>query len=1081
MGVVSAPLILLCALAAGPVVGVPAERLAGLSIEKIDIRAPENEDIDALLALTGLSAGKPYAASEIRRAVKLLYQLDRFENVYVSASRSVNSVNLEIVLPPRPRVRDVRVESIEELLAVKTRADERGRRNSRWLGIRGNDLELSESEVEEAIGLKTGAELDERRLGAKREQLEVLYRRIGYRSPAIGIATERVGKSGDHDILIRIDQGPRTRLGNVRYEGELHRPEWAISSFLSLDRGEYLDLRKLAVALEDLENDYRARGYYEVSVGEPQVTDTERELDGEPVADLLVPLNAGPHVSVRFVGNQAVSRRELYDAAAIMRESPIGAGQAAIAEVKERILARYERRGFWRAKVESRVRTSPDGSERDIVFFLNEGPASYVASIQFVGTTTTADESSLRSEKRLLEKLYQVVEETLSEVIGGPGADPETVGLVVGDHSLARRPRDSDQPDTTSPNLKHVYVPRAYKAAADAIADLYRAEGHQTVEVVTPTISERPNSSLVDVKIEIRPGVRWQLGAMAFSGNEAVPSGELLNLSGMDPGRQGGEPLSFYNVDEASRAMVAYYKNQGYLYARVSEDLREVPPRGSLAPSEFVSTSTSGPLNLRRVCAAAEASGKANCDVELVFKIVEGPQVKTRNVVIRGVESTRESLVRGELAVREGEILRESDMLSTRANLLRIGVFERVAVHPIDEKNEGAEKDVVCEVRERKHESFELGAGASTAEGVRAFATYAHQNLLGTALRLQVNGKVNVQPFLILYEESVRQSAEDFYATFNAAQRIEREVAVGVAFPQIFGLPRGFGAGLDVSYARDNDPAFAQDAGKVTLSGTYTGFRPELWNKARPITFQLRTIFDLSQLTCNPSVRDESPQNLCSEEAFRVKGLSTYLSGGPVLRIDLRDDALDPRDGAYFDLSGAYANGLDANSPDFVNLEGRVSLYFPLPGKMSFAFSLFAARVFNLQPSLKIPVNRKIFAGGSSTIRGYTEGSLFPRDYPKDITKRISTGGLFVAALKNEFRFPISGALSGALFWDLGDLYEDTADIMLDFDLRQGVGAGLRVATPVGPLTVDFAVPLILREEPGEKPGLNIHFSVRSF
>jgi outer membrane protein assembly factor BamA len=260
MGVVIALLALLVGQTSPPTAA--PERLAGLAIERIDVRVPEGEDTGALLALTGLSIGKPYSAQDVRRAVKLLYQLDRFENVFVSAGRSGNSVILEIVLPPRPRVRAVRVETIEELhFGPPTRfASVVAGRVARYPRPQPKKLVLAQAEVEEAIQLKAGQELDVRELAKKQEGLKRVFRRLGYRSPAIGMLVERVDKAGSHDLLVRIDQGPRTRLRRALYQGELRRAEWDVSDFLGLDRGDYLDLKRLSSALEDLAQDYRERG-----------------------------------------------------------------------------------------------------------------------------------------------------------------------------------------------------------------------------------------------------------------------------------------------------------------------------------------------------------------------------------------------------------------------------------------------------------------------------------------------------------------------------------------------------------------------------------------------------------------------------------------------------------------------------------------------------------------------------------------------------------------------------------------------------------------------------------------------------
>ncbi|MCK6551630.1 BamA/TamA family outer membrane protein, partial [Myxococcota bacterium] len=1046
----------------------PDERLEGLVLEHVTILAAPSESPWELLALTGLEEGLPYAGAEVRRAVKVLYQLGRFENVYASAARVGNGVSLELVLPPRPKVRSVEVV--------------------------GHDA-LSTAAIEEALGLAAGVELDTRTFAARRQRLQAEYERIGHRSAAVGLQATRVDDEGSHDVLVRIDEGPRTRITRVVVEGTPRLTPHVVRTIVGLDRGDVLDLDEVRRSVALLAEAYRERGFLEVAIDEPRVRPVEETIDGEPGAELVVHVDAGPRVAVRFEGHEILPVRELSAAASIMRTTETRVmpktwsrtGPAALAEVRERILARYERRGYWQADVRSHVRTSADGANKEILFSIHEGPGSWVASIAFVRTSsTTRAVSPLLEDDFLREKVYEVVAETLSEELGAPGVDPGTADALVGDGSLG--PRGTPQPDTTSPNPRRIYVPRAYLAARDAIGDLYRSQGYQTVEVSAPIVRPRGKNGLVDVTFEIDEGVRWELGALSLSGNESIGSSALLEIGKLDTVLGGSAPLSFYDIDESKRAMLEHYRNEGHLYARLDVELREVPPRGSLSPSEFVKSSTTGPLRVREICAEAEARGAPSCQVELLFRFVEGPQVRARRVIVRGVETTRESLVRSQIAVGEGAVLRESEMLSTRQNLLRVGVFERVSVRPIDEKTEADQKDVLVELRERKHEAIELGAGASTAEGLRVFASYAHDNLFGTALRLQVNGKANVQPFLILYDDVQRPKIEAFYDRFDALQRAERELAVGLSYPRIFGLPPGFGAGLDLSVVHDLSPAYLQDTFAAGLRFDYKGLKPVLNEKQRPITLQLRAGFEYSVLECNEAALTGTstatddvvdPSQLCTPDSRSTpRGTSIYGTIGPLVAFDLRDDSLNPTAGFYLELESSFAKALNPGATDFLKVEGTANLYLPLGRGVGLAFSLFAGHIFALQDG-SIPVNRRYFAGGSKTVRGYDEQSLFPQDLPPTEGQRLSSGGLLVFALKNELRFPLVGALSAAFFYDVGDLFYDPAAFTVGAATRQAAGLGVRYATPVGPLSLDVGFPLV-RRDAGEL-GPVLHFSVRSF
>jgi outer membrane protein assembly factor BamA len=1048
----------------------PAERLAGLAIEQIEIEASPSENKTALLSLTGLSVGAPYVAADARRAVELLYQLGRFQNVYVSAARSGNGVFVRFDLPPRPRVRDVK--------------------------ITGDAL--SQSEIEDAIELHGGSELDTRTFREKRLKIAGRLERLGYRSPAIGIAAEPVDRDGNFDLLVRVDAGPRTRLRSIRIDGKPNRPLPALVLDLGIKRGDVLNLNDIDAALLRIASDYRKRGYLEIEIAPAVVHELNQSENSEPLADLIIHIDAGPLIKVVFRGNRNVPIHELQEAASILAERAGGVGTSQLKEVSTRIQARYERRGYWQVKISPLIRISSDRQKKAIIYQIDEGSGSYVASIRFPG-------GKYFSDQVLRQKVIDVVESALSEDGGSPGADAKTLGAIFGDASEPRG--GAYAPDNSAPRVKNLFVARAYGAAVDAISDMYHAEGFQNAQIDQARVlpkeafkktspGEDRGTMLVDVTINISEGVRWMIGALSFAGNESVTSSRLLELTSLDPGREGGEPLSFYKVDEASRAILTHYRNEGYLYARVSEDLREVPARGSVSGADFVHTSSVAPLDVHRLCERAVKEQRATCEVQLVFRVFEGPQVRTRQIVVRGARDTAESLIRQEIALKEGDVLKDSDILTTRTNLLRYGIFERVDVRPIDEDVVSPDKDVLIELRERKPWSAEVGAGIATEDGARVFGSITQANLFGTALRFQANAKVYYNPFVFLYSPQQIPIIETFYSTFKGIDRIQRALSAGLTYPQIYGMPRGFGAGLDASYIHHYEPVYGEDSINLSLNGNYKGFRPQVLGRQRPITFLMRVALEYSALTCNRDVLQTVKGstvagNICSAAArsTAVEGKNLYAIVGPTLRWDLTDDPLNPSSGAFFELLSEYAGGLVSNSPNFVRLEGKVNVFIPVVARVGFAFSARFGSIFQTSGTAltPVPANRRYYAGGASTIRGYPEQALFPHDNQPSLSTAITSGGLILATLKSEFRFPILGAISGALFYDIGDIWETIQGIQFPYEpgspWRQGVGFGVRLNTPVGPLAIDLGVPLILRGDPGEKAAVIPvpHLSLRVF
>lgn len=1043
-------------------------QLVGLPVVDIQVRAPSDVQLEAVERWVGIDLGSRLTLEALRSAVERLELVDRFRSVVIRGrpAETGEGVVLEVLLEPRLRLGEVDL--------VVSGGVDRG-----WLRT--------------VLAVTPGAAVDERQLPELQQKLRSALERRGWRAPAIGLALEPVGDAGRARLIVRVEPGPPTRLARVRLEGWLPLPAWKLD--VGLDEGEVLELDPVDEALTRLEARLRELGHLDAIMAPPEVV-PRASPEEAPEADLLLEVDAGPVTEVRIEGNQRVSRARLAEDAEVLQE--LGTGPAALTEAKERILARYERLGYDRARVEIAGRTSDDGRRRQVLFQVWEGAPTTVRAIRFDGIEGIAEEV-------LRAQISETVDRFLAPAMGRPGVDPSILDeMLRGDVDEGPRRR----PSTAAPDPTEVYVARAYRAGTEAIADLYRSQGYQTVEVDAPRI-DRVGPGWIDVVYPIREGVRWTVGSVAFSGHEGIEGADLLTAVGLAAASADRVPLAFDGVEDGRRALRQLYRDRGYLFATVREELRAVPERGSLG-GRFFSPRT----DMAAICAAASAADEEVCDVEVAYRIEEGPLVRTRDIIVRGLRDTRTSVVEGEIILRPGEILSDADMRRTRDNLVRLGVFDRVAVHPVGEERAAPTKDVVVELRERDNLSLNLGVGASTEEGLRVFGAFADRNFLGTALRLQANAKVNLwfEPLLGIYAEAVQEDIRPFYRRFSVLGRdsillAEFEVAAGISYPRIFLLPPGFSFGLDVIFLRDYDPAFAEENLRTTLIANYEGFKPKILGKERPLALQLRVNFENTNLDCNSEI--EGREDLCSSGVEqgnlgdRTEGRNTYVSAGPRISWDFRDDSLDPSKGAYLELDGEIAGGLDDNSPDYARLEGRVDVYAPAAPRVTFFASLRGGQIFPLSSDAEIPLNRRFFAGGRSTIRGYPEKTLLPQDTPLgpngNPQSDISAGGVVYVAFKTELRFELVSPVSLAGFFDIGDLWRlaDGGGVcgssgvafvtectladgrVISRPLAKGGGFGLRVATPIGPLAVDMGFPIDRRDPAVED--WTLHFSVGAF
>ena len=96
-------------------------------------------------------------------------------------------------------------------------------------------------------------------------------------------------------------------------------------------------------------------------------------------------------------------------------------------------------------------------------------------------------------------------------------------------------------------------------------------------------------------------------------------------------------------------------------------------------------------------------------------------------------------------------------------------------------------------------------------------------------------------------------------------------------------------------------------------------------------------------------------------------------------------------------------------------------------------------------------VSDRFRAGGATTVRGYGEDSLGPKD-----VAGLPAGGDRLLILNQEIRFPMKGWFNGVAFVDAGNIAKREEEFG---SLKIGYGFGLRLDTPVGLLRGDVGFP----------------------
>jgi len=157
---------------------------------------------------------------------------------------------------------------------------------------------------------------------------------------------------------------------------------------------------------------------------------------------------------------------------------------------------------------------------------------------------------------------------------------------------------------------------------------------------------------------------------------------------------------------------------------------------------------------------------------------------------------------------------------------------------------------------------------------------------------------------------------------------------------------------------------------------------------------------------------------------------------------------------------------------DFVKYFGGASFFYPLINKSVIEFRLRLGWSDPFSNTKKVPIYERFFVGGADTIRGYNERKVGPVDAKTD--EPIGGESMFIGNI--EYTYPLMDFLKVATFFDTGEVWKKNTDF-LSGDLMSGVGVGLRVKSPIGPVSVDYGWPLDLEPGKESKEG-RFHFSV---
>jgi len=606
------------------------------------------------------------------------------------------------------------------------------------------------------------------------------------------------------------------------------------------------------------------------------------------------------------------------------------------------------------------------------------------------------------------------------------------------------------------------------ESGRQGIASLYRADGYYRASVTWDETALRQQRRVIYRIVE---GPKAHLKKIRFQGNQGIGD---LQLRGAVKSRAKLWPFTAgaLDLETADRDVVDlrnFYRSKGYLDAQVARDLTfdrnaatltfliEEGPRYRIRQDVFVGAKVFSPAELERglnllrgeyydelklrrdreeirrrygeigYIEATEtvkhAFTETPGEVDLVYTIHEGEQMRVGRIDIRGNTITREGVIRRQIQLRPGQLYNAQAVMESAQRLRETQLFQTVEITPFGEDPHA--RNALVQVKERQTGQFVIGAGVDSNAGLVGTVRFEELNFdplawpksweqarrregfrgAGQVLRVSAQPGTEVMRFRIDWEE-----------------------------PWLFDRPILLGTS-----------AFAFTAGRETYDEIRYGGLLRVGHR-----FPNRWYVAVSSRVEGVEV-DNIDRTKAPADVRRVAGTSGLAGLKGALIRDRTDSAWMPSRGDRISLSYEQVVG----DFGFGKGQGDYRRYWTMWLDEQDRKHILAMRGAVGQIFGSAPVFERFYGGGLGSLRGFKYRGVSPRQG----AYRQVVGGDFSVLLSGEYTFPLVGEqLRGTVFVDSGTV-ESTTTIQ-DYRLSAGVGIQLYMLQAPIPLRFDFGFPI---------------------
>ena len=735
---------------------------------------------------------------------------------------------------------------------------------------------------------------------------------------------------------------------------------------------------------------------------------------------------------IKYVGLSSVSQSDVLDKfkerkVGLTQESQYDPTKVKHAEVVlKELLAAH---GHQFATVRSEVRPIPPAAVA-LTFVVKEGPKVKVGKITFEGNKAIKSRE-LRSAMKNLK----------------PIGVPHSIFL----ENLFARTYDSTKLSEDAERVRYYYQTKGYFKAlvADPKTQIHDTSG---IRWYWPFKSS-PGKS-VDIRLPVEEGARYRLKEITFSGNKAV-----TNIAGLRSlfKIKDGEIFDTEAVRKGLEGLRKAYAALGYI------NFTPVPNTEADDEKKLIS---------------------------LRIDVDEGKQFFVRRIEFQGNTTTRDKVIRRELALEEGQVYNGNLWELSLLRLNQLQYFEVLKPEQDSEIKQNVQDstvDITLKVREKGKNSIGLTGGVSGLSGGFIGLNYTTNNLFGKGESLSLQFQVGqyqrneslsfTQPYL--FDKPLQFGWTVYHNSYNYNQA----ALTSIQLNQTVALPASYQALLQ---------NFTQTSTGATTSLSY------------PIKRSFKRI-GITYSFDDSSVQTFSAASADYFQALAFRGISgpNALNGiitskvVPNFSYNRIDNPQRPHSGQSLYFATEFA-GLGGNVK-YIKPVAEYKKFIPVnKGRNTFGFRVLGSWISGYGGQVAPPFDR-FYMGGDTDIRGFDiraispvaffpsavtiplqnpDGSIVPLDPSNPrrgaygitipVEQIIFPGGDTNLVNNLEYRIPIVGPVTIAAFVDTGfDLISNSSQLRVagtQFNLLQTTVFGCPTLTPTftcaGGSTIPFSAEL---------------------